>query len=412
MRNIIYLLLLTALIWSKGYTQPNCTNITFTNVAATCHGIAPGTTNPAYAFIPQFTNNSGVAITSFTVSTTQATILSAGTQGPFGTGAVSGGAIMFSNPAPMPVFFNFTFTLANNTQCVVRVAVDYPNCPSPSACNCAPWPATIGYNIGNTPNTSTATGSVANNGAIVLNPNLFLSLINVVPPCNGNNPCLRSISYQLLGPTNNTIPIGNNMTLLSQILRNLPCTNTGAYKLVLKARCNNTNCPVPFTLFISKPCYSPAMSICGTAICSAADVNTNSVNISVNGGTPPFTYLWSNGSTSQNLSGVMPGTYSVTVTDAYGFTSTGSYTITCLPRCNFLQIPNRINTITAGQSIAIGIPSEPGISYSWFSIPGGFTSTVSNPTVSPTVNTTYYLIRRNGNPGCPPKISTAAITVN
>jgi hypothetical protein len=412
MRKLIVSVIVIMLLTSNSIGQSNCTNITFTNVIAGCHGVVPGTTNPAYAFIPQFTNNSGQGITSFTVTTTQAIILSASTQGPFGTGSISGAAIIFSNPTPMPVFFNFTFTLANNTQCVVRVAVDYPTCPSPSSCNCTSWPAAISYNIGNTPNTSTATGAVANSGVIVLNPNLFLSFINVVPPCNGSNTCQRSISYELFGPTNNTIPVGNNMNMLSTIFRNLPCSNNGTYKLVIKAKCGNTNCPVPFTIFISKPCYSPAMSICGTAICSANDTNTNLVNISVNGGTPPFTYLWSNGSTSQNLTGVMPGTYTVTVTDAFGFKTTASFMHTCLPLCNFPQRPNILNTINTGQSLTIGFPAESGITYSWFSNPVGFTSTVSNPTVTPTISTTYTLIRRNGNPSCPPKISTVAITVN
>lgn len=38
-------------------------------------------------------------------------------------------------------------------------------------------------------------------------------------------------------------------------------------------------------------------------------------------GTPPFTYLWSNGSTSNNPTGLTPGTYIVTVTDANGCTN-------------------------------------------------------------------------------------------
>jgi len=42
------------------------------------------------------------------------------------------------------------------------------------------------------------------------------------------------------------------------------------------------------------------------------------------GGTPPYTFLWSNGSTSQNLSGVGTGTYIVTATDAGGCTDTVS----------------------------------------------------------------------------------------
>ena len=43
-----------------------------------------------------------------------------------------------------------------------------------------------------------------------------------------------------------------------------------------------------------------------------------SINILVDGGTGEYTYLWSNGATTQNIIGVVEGTYSVTVTDENG----------------------------------------------------------------------------------------------
>ncbi|HNY02550.1 MAG TPA: S8 family serine peptidase, partial [Bacteroidales bacterium] len=58
--------------------------------------------------------------------------------------------------------------------------------------------------------------------------------------------------------------------------------------------------------------------------------NGNSVgriNLSHTGGTPPFTYLWSNGATTQNVTGLSAGTYTVTVTDANGCTVTADKTI-------------------------------------------------------------------------------------
>ncbi len=48
----------------------------------------------------------------------------------------------------------------------------------------------------------------------------------------------------------------------------------------------------------------------------------------VYGGTPAYTYLWSNGQTTGTLSTVSAGTYTLTVTDQNGCTGTTSVTIT------------------------------------------------------------------------------------
>jgi len=60
---------------------------------------------------------------------------------------------------------------------------------------------------------------------------------------------------------------------------------------------------------------------------SAFGATNGAVNISVGGGTGAYTYLWSNGATTQDLSGVAAGTYSVTITDANGCTDTETATV-------------------------------------------------------------------------------------
>jgi hypothetical protein len=59
------------------------------------------------------------------------------------------------------------------------------------------------------------------------------------------------------------------------------------------------------------------------------ELNNGQISLVVTGGTGAYTYLWSDGNTSQNRTGLAPGTYSVTVTDANNCTqSLGGLEIT------------------------------------------------------------------------------------
>jgi gliding motility-associated-like protein len=65
----------------------------------------------------------------------------------------------------------------------------------------------------------------------------------------------------------------------------------------------------------------------GYADVSCFGGNNGSIDINVYGGTPLYTYLWSNASTSEDLNGLSIGTYSVTVADFNGCSATASYSI-------------------------------------------------------------------------------------
>lgn len=60
------------------------------------------------------------------------------------------------------------------------------------------------------------------------------------------------------------------------------------------------------------------------------------VNVSANGGTAPYTYAWSNGATTANLSSICDGSFIVTVTDNSGCSATKSITVAAGP---IIQMP-------------------------------------------------------------------------
>ncbi|MBK8554299.1 MAG: SprB repeat-containing protein [Lewinellaceae bacterium] len=67
----------------------------------------------------------------------------------------------------------------------------------------------------------------------------------------------------------------------------------------------------------------PSITIMGAATCNQGAT----VSVTVTGGMPPFSYLWSNMATSGTVMNLPPGTYTVTVTDATSCTGTASVTI-------------------------------------------------------------------------------------
>ena len=100
--------------------------------------------------------------------------------------------------------------------------------------------------------------------------------------------------------------------------------NTGSYvaKLTVKDSQGLTNS-------YSLPIVFPSEIVLNANITnlSCSGGNTGAIDLSVTGGSSPYTYSWSNGATTQDISNLGAGTYTVTVKDAIGCIKTAIYTI-------------------------------------------------------------------------------------
>lgn len=108
----------------------------------------------------------------------------------------------------------------------------------------------------------------------------------------------------------------------------------------------------------------------GPVVCEG---NNGSVTLNPTGGTAPITYSWNTTppQTTQNLSGVAPGAYTVTVTQGNGCTFTENYTITGNASPIFIRVKDTTNTICTTENGFIEVAGAGGTPSYQYSIDGG-----------------------------------------
>ncbi|HEU4717115.1 MAG TPA: gliding motility-associated C-terminal domain-containing protein, partial [Bacteroidia bacterium] len=136
---------------------------------------------------------------------------------------------------------------------------------------------------------------------------------------------------------------------------------------------------------------------------AGCNVNDATATVTPTSGVPPYTYLWSNGQTTQTAVALAPGTYTCTVTDALGCSYSSTVVITSISSLNPDAGPTA--TITAGQSTQLN--GSGGVNYSWSPSTGLSCTNCQNPLASPSVTTTYTLTVTDST-GCP---ATDTVTV-
>ena len=98
----------------------------------------------------------------------------------------------------------------------------------------------------------------------------------------------------------------------------------GSYTVVVT---DSNGCSETFNAAVGTVGNAPSVALDTTNWSGCAVGGTGDIAVNISGGTMPYTFSWSNGATSQNLSGVSAGMYSLTVTDNAGCASTQNFTL-------------------------------------------------------------------------------------
>ena len=112
---------------------------------------------------------------------------------------------------------------------------------------------------------------------------------------------------------------------------------------------------------------SAAMTASTTTTNTTCGASTGSVTLTVSNGATPYTFSWSNGATTQNLTAVGGNTYNVTITDAAGCTTTASGNVaqTGAPTVSVTAVQISCNNANDGQANATITGGNPAYTYSW-----------------------------------------------
>jgi hypothetical protein len=140
------------------------------------------------------------------------------------------------------------------------------------------------------------------------------------------------------------------------------------------------------------------------ATCSS---NDGSAYIVMYGGKEPYTYAWSpGGMTTDSVTGLSAGTYTVSVTDSNGCSLTASVTIA--GNSPTLSLSASLYTITVGDSTLLSATSNTSGTYSWSPASSLSNPNSANTFATPTVTTTYTCTETTG---CGTITKTITITV-
>lgn len=128
---------------------------------------------------------------------------------------------------------------------------------------------------------------------------------------------------------------------------------------------NSQGCTATTNVTLVEPTALSATAASTDPLCNGATDGTASVTAA--GGTPNYTYFWTNGQNDQTTTGIGAGNVSVTVTDANGCTTTANATLAEPPLLSAVVAATDpiCNAGTDGSATAIPSGGTPTYTYAW-----------------------------------------------
>ncbi|MGB3525047.1 MAG: SBBP repeat-containing protein, partial [Flavobacteriales bacterium] len=169
-------------------------------------------------------------------------------------------------------------------------------------------------------------------------------------------------------------------------------------------------CHASKTFNVTQPAVLGGLINGVNATCNNSD---GSATTNISGGTTPYTYLWSNGSTGSSVNSLSAGTHSVQVTDAHGCVLSLSVTIGSSGTPGANAGADKVITCLSGSQVTLNGSSQTGgVSYAWTATSGGHIVSGAN-TATPSVDAagTYTLLVTNTQTGCS-STDQAMVTMN
>ena len=148
-----------------------------------------------------------------------------------------------------------------------------------------------------------------------------------------------------------------------------------------------------------------AISVSNTITPADCGSTNGSIALSASGGTAPYTYSWSpSGGSASTASNLAPGTYTATITDASGCTTSSTGTVLTTGSLVITATPDLI-TINQGDTVALS--TSGANSYNWTPATGLSCTDCPNPEASPSQSTNYIVTGTDAT-GC---TGTATVTI-